>query len=752
MMRGVSAGSFLSTRMRMTPYCTGDRERNESLPTSVRAVTCPITRADRNTALPIRSTSPVPIRSPVLRHRAYTAQHPFPMIGRTLGQYRIDAKLGAGGMGVVYRAHDLRLRRDVALKLLPDGLAANDAERARLQHEALAASTLNHANIAVVYDVGDVDGRAYIAMEFVEGRPLRDHIPPQGLPFDTLLRYGRQIASALAHAHDRGVVHRDLKSANIVITAEGDAKVLDFGLARRAEFDAQQVTQSRDPLSRGEIAGTLPYMAPELLRGELAEPRSDIWAFGVLLYEMATGELPFTGNTGFELSSAILRERPAPLPSRVGPGLRAVLERALAKEKSQRYRTAGELRAALEATARDPAATPDAAAPLITTRGRSWRSGTAAALIATGIAVAWWKIPLPFEVGGGVVGSVATAPTDSTPRLSTGAPASPNAEANEHFERAMVLLRRRWETLAARQTLLRALELDPRFAEARAFLGFVDLLRLDSGESNDAGLLYRAEDELRRALQDDPQLVRGHAVLAAVYMYLQRRELAKSELDKALALAPDELTTVQWLGHSYMMIGDHAAARGAFEKNLKRDPLFLPSRHQLAGVHRVEGNHDLALRELQKILDQDPQNIPALLSIARTYVDVGDTEKAEAAVTRAGTAAEKNYAMRLVRALIHARRGNRTEALEMLDAEVRQFAEVHVVPTNGSTIEAAEVYSLLNDTAPALEWFERAVRSGDERLDWFQRNPLLANIRSHPRFKEVLHSIEFRRRQQAPSR
>jgi Tfp pilus assembly protein PilF/predicted Ser/Thr protein kinase len=672
------------------------------------------------------------------------------VIGRTLGQYRIVAKLGAGGMGVVYRAHDSKLRRDVALKFLPDDIAANEIERDRLKHEALAASTLNHANIAVVYDLGEIDGRVFISMELVEGKSLREHIPSQGLPSETLLRYGRQIAAALAHAHDRGVVHRDLKSANIVISSDGDAKILDFGLARRAELEAQQVTRSRDVLGADSIAGTLPYMAPELLRGEPADASSDLWAFGVLLYEMAVGQLPFRGTTGFELSSAILREAPSTFPPHVAPGLGVVLERLLTKDKSQRYRTAAEVRAALETVDRNPLPGQPTHTSSTTTRRVWWRYGTAGVLMATGLAFALWGLPRLSRVG--YVPPPTAVPADARPRVSTGAPGSANSEANEHFERAMVLLRRRWETMAARQTLLRALELDPKFAEARAFLGFVDLLRLDSGESNDAGLLYRAEEELRRALDDDPQLVRGHAAMAAVYLYLQRRDLSKAELDKALVLAPDELTSVEWLGKYYLMTGDLAAARARFEKNLKRDPLFLPSRTTLAGVHRVEGRTDLALKELQKVLDQDPQNIPALWLMARTYVDIGDTQKAEATVTRAGAAADQNYAMRLVRALIHARRGDVAEALKTFDADVRQFAEVHVVPTVGSTLEGAEVYSLLHDAPNALEWFERAVRNGDERLEWFERDPLLSNIRGHPRFRQVLDSIEFRRRQQAPRR
>jgi len=274
------------------------------------------------------------------------------MVGKTLGHYRVQEKIGAGGMGEVYRAHDEILDRDVALKVLPTSSSGDSAARARLLREARTASQLNHPNICVVHEVGEAEGQGYIAMELVQGQPLSGVIPVEGLPADQALRWGSQIADALAHAHDRGIVHRDLKSANIVITPEGRAKVLDFGLAKRISGEelAEATTQSQASLTQpGALVGTLPYMAPEQLRGEAADAHSDLWALGVVLYEMAAGARPFRGQTGFELSSAILNQPPPPLSGNVAVELRVVIERCLEKEPERRYQGGGEVRAALEA-------------------------------------------------------------------------------------------------------------------------------------------------------------------------------------------------------------------------------------------------------------------------------------------------------------------------------------------------------------------------------------------------------------------
>jgi len=299
------------------------------------------------------------------------------MIGRQLGHYRILAMLGAGGMGEVYRAHDQHLDRDVALKLLPAATFEDALARARLVREARAAAALNHASICTIHDVGEADGQAYIAMELVDGRPLADLMDGHGLPVDDVLGYGIQIAEALAHAHARGVIHRDLKSANAIVTAERRVKVLDFGLAKKVSGAKLSLatTQQENVVSlteRGTVVGTIAYMAPEQLRGETADARSDLWAFGVVLYEMCAGARPFQGRSSFEVSSNIINHPPMTFPPTVSPALRAVIERCLEKDPARRYQTAGEARAALQAVQGHPA-------PLASNRvrfvgRRIWRS------------------------------------------------------------------------------------------------------------------------------------------------------------------------------------------------------------------------------------------------------------------------------------------------------------------------------------------------------------------------------------------
>lgn len=292
------------------------------------------------------------------------------MIGERLGQYRLTAKIGEGGMGVVYRARDEELNREVAVKVLAAGML-DHLGKDHLLKEAQTASALNHPNICTIYQIGRVEDGFYLVMELIEGQPLNEMARRTKLTTEAVTRYGVQIADALAHAHDRQIIHRDLKGANIVITHDWRVKVLDFGLARRLDrVTVDAITRSEASVERDQaVAGTLPYMAPEVLTGETASYQSDIWALGVLLYEAVTGEWPFSGSTPYRLGAAILHELPRPLPSSVPPGLSAVIMRCLAKDLKYRFQRASEIRSTLETTQTATIASqplrPERAGPLV---------------------------------------------------------------------------------------------------------------------------------------------------------------------------------------------------------------------------------------------------------------------------------------------------------------------------------------------------------------------------------------------------
>jgi len=639
--------------------------------------------------------------------------------GARLGPYEIVAPIGVGGMGEVYRARDTRLGRDVAVKLLRESLAGGTVWE-RFEREARAASALNHPNICAVYDVGEAESRPYLVMELVEGQLLRDYAGRQPAQPAVVIALGAQIADALEAAHAKGIIHRDIKAGNIMVTGRRHVKVLDFGLAKYAAgiTEADDTRTIGSLTAAGTVVGTPHYMAPEILQGKPADARSDLWALGVVFHEMLTGALPFQGSTAFEVSSAILSQAPPPLPAGVPSGLRTIVQQCLEKQPEKRYQNAGEVRAALE-TPQTPAIIP----------GRKqwlWPAGAVAVLALAGVWL-WQQHPRQQQ------------PQTATRRLSTNATPSVIREANEAFELAMAQLNQ-GNTPRAQELFRRAVTLDSHFAAAHQFLGITYNIQILLGESNDASVFYKADEELRRAVQEDPSLLDVHSELAGVAFMQGDKQRALAELNQLSARDPRDHG---WRLNLHYMAEENGAAKELALDILEHDPLFQPARSVLTEILLTEGDVTGALRHARTLAEQAPNAVTGIISLSWLYMATEELSKARKLLEEKRALLGNNYHWRLAWALLLALENKREEALRAMDEETLRWADANFFVT----LHAAEFYAVLGDTPKAIEWLDRAVRKGDERVGWFQKDPRLASIRNDPRFQRIIGSIQARRKQ-----
>jgi eukaryotic-like serine/threonine-protein kinase len=595
-------------------------------------------------------------------------------------------------MGVVYRAEDTTLGRTVALKFLSPQIVEDPKRVERFRDEARTASSLNHPNICTIYEVGEQDGEMFIAMEYVEGRPLAEFLREGSMAVERVLRYGRQICAALEHAHERGIVHRDLKPLNVVVTPNGDAKILDFGLAKRTDPEQlhRKTTEAGATETSVGLTGTLPYMSPEQLEGKETSARSDIWSLGVMLYEMSSGKRPFGGENLYRLCTAIIQEPAPPLPEQVPSGLAAVIRRCLEKEPARRYRRASEVRAALEAleptgTLAGPAARAEAPRSLVLWGvvtpvalvvvllagvgiNMAWRNSKRAKAPASGAIAVPERVQLAILPTGGEAGTAEAAFDDGlvetlTSRLTELTQKHPLAviPASEVRARKVTTVDAARAEFGVNLGLL--INVQHAAGQERINYSLVDAsthqeLRggtITAAASDPFALQDRVSESVAQALELQLQPQEMHALQvhgttepAAYDFYLQGRgylqdyvklENVESAIkvftqalnkDAGFAAANAGLGEAYW--RKYQLTHNKGWADAAVEqcrKGSARDASLAAAHICLGRVFAGTGNYEGALKEFQKGIDLEPTNDSAYGGLGYVYEQLNQLDAAE---------------------------------------------------------------------------------------------------------------------------
>lgn len=532
----------------------------------------------------------------------------------TCSHYRIIEQIGAGGMGIVFRAHDERLDRDVAIKVLSPGSVIESSTRSRFHKEALALSQINHPNIATIHDTGTEDGTDFLVEEFIEGRSLDAMLVRGPLPEKEVIHLGLQLAEGLAAAHKHGIIHRDLKPSNLRITPDGRLKILDFGLAMilRRDVSATAITESLSETKA--ITGTLPYMAPEQLLGGRVDARTDIWATGCVLYEMATGRRPFAGS-GVTLTDAILHRLPPPI-SKLNPAvsaaLSALIQKCLDKEPDKRYQSVDEIAVDLQRAV---------SAPMVTgIRLKLKRSLLALRLTAT--------VLIAMVIGTGLRTAIRT--TLRTKQVRT--PAMQLEAAPHELYLAGLKQLERWDKRVSLDSAIgsfeQAVKADSEFALGFSALGeaYWAKYRLD----HDAQSLEAAERNCRRAAELNTQLPAIYVTLARLHNGKGQYDLALHEAQQALKLEPLDSDALLAQATIYASMGRQAEAESIYKKAAALRPQYWGGFYELGVFYFRTQRYADAATQFQHVLQLTPDNAMDRATLGGMLQLLGKNTEAEA--------------------------------------------------------------------------------------------------------------------------
>ena len=564
------------------------------------------------------------------------------MIGKTILHYRVVELLGKGGMGVVYKAHDPRLNRFVAIKLLHQATAGDPDHRHRFLREARAASSLNHPGIVTIHDIQTIDGDDLLVMEFVDGVKLGDLIGRTGLPIAVATRYALEISDALAAAHDAGIIHRDLKPANIMVTSKGRVKLLDFGLAklvaprRAAAASSGQPETSTVPLTKvGAVMGTVAYMSPEQAAAEEIDARSDIFSFGVILYEMLAGARPFQGDSTVAQLRALYSTEPPELKTLrndVSPGLQTIVNRALAKDREQRYQSIAELHADLEAvtTGQPPSGGPeDLTLTAVTapqerahrpTPGRSFPRRVLLTVVLAALALA-----AVVGVSGRWRGGRDSPATSLT---ASGAPELTRAGIG-----LLDLYFRKGNVDRAIAAFEQANQVDPDYAPAYA--GLAQAYVIKNRANPDPQWMRLALAAAKESVARNEHLAVGYVALSTVLLEGGKTDEAEQAARRAVELDPLSARANVAAGLVHVARGDLDGAEPALAKAVKLDPGDWLANLQLGLLRYRQADYERAATQIEKGLEANPEHVTLYRNLAAVYHMMNRYDRAAAALQRA---------------------------------------------------------------------------------------------------------------------